>query len=221
LSPSKFYALVVVPLLPACVSPTPIKEINQKYSDLLEQRATQYRIKPGDTITVKFYAQDPELNQVWFVLPDGRTDPFFMNDAVVAGKTVRQLEEDVKRSYVDQVRDGELSMDIRPAEESVILEGQLVRPAVVPYQNRMTLLQAMGTTGGYRVTACLDQVILRRGQDVFRIDMSDYHDTPDDLYLLPNDHIVVERNLVILIRDYIEEYVYGFFPPVLRSLIAF
>jgi len=221
LRPSKSYLLVFLPLLPACVSPTPIKDINQKYSEQLEQRGREYKIKPGDTITVKFYAQDPELNQVWFVLPDGRTDPFFMDDSVVAGKTVKQLQEDMKRYYADQVRDGELSVDIRPAEESVIVEGQLVRPLVFPYHNGMTMLQVMGMSGGYKLTACLDQVILRRGTDVFRVDMSDYHDTPDDLLLLPNDHIVVERNVIILIRDYIEEYVYGFFPPILRSLFAF
>ena len=104
------------------------------------------------------------------------------------------------------------------------MEGQLVRTTheatVIPFAAGMTLLQAMGIAGGYRLTACLDQVILRRGTDVFRVDMSKYHDTPDDLYLLPNDHIVVERNLVILVRDYIEEYVYGFFPPIFRSLIG-
>src|SRR6185369_8408030 len=110
------------------------------------------------------------------------------------------------------VREAEVSLDIRPAEEAVIMEGQLVRTTheatVIPFAAGMTLLQAMGIAGGYRLTACLDQVILRRGTDVYRVDMSKYHDTPDDLYLLPNDHIVVERNLVILVRDYIEEYVY-------------
>jgi protein involved in polysaccharide export with SLBB domain len=208
--------------LVSCES-TPIQDINAKYLKVLKQRETEYRIKPGDTVNMKFYNQDAELNQTLLVLPDGHSDPFFMDDAVLAGKSIKELEEDIGRYYAQQVRNAEVSVQITPAGETIFLEGEVVKPATQPYTLKMTLMQAMGNAGGYKLTACLHTVILRRSYldpvnvDVYRISLRDYYDTHPELLLLPNDHIIVERNWVILVRDYINEYVWGFLPPFLRT----
>jgi hypothetical protein len=202
---------------------TPIHTVNEKYQKVLEDRWSNYRIKPGDTVDLNFYNLVPELNQKLFVLPDGRTDPFFMDNAEVAGKTVKELEELIHKYYVEQVRSTEVSVSITPAAENIILEGEVLRPLPQPYTLKMTLMQALGHAGGYKLTACLHTVIVRRPYldalhpDVFRINLRDYADVKEELFLLPSDHIIVEKNLAILVRDYINDYVWGFLPPFLRS----
>jgi len=215
---TRFLTLGAVLGLAACSS-TPIQEVNERYRQVLLQRETEYRLKPGDSISLKFFNQDQEINQTLLVLPDGRTDPFFMDDLVVAGKTVKQLEEDIRRYYADQVISSEVSVQIIPAGETIILEGEVVRPSTQPLTMKMTLMQALGNAGGYKLTACLHTIIIRRSfldekhPDVFRINLRKYADVPEELFLLPNDHIIVERNWVILVQDYIEQYVWGFLPP--------
>ncbi|MGH9362765.1 MAG: polysaccharide biosynthesis/export family protein [Thermoanaerobaculia bacterium] len=209
-------------LAPACRS-TPIHEINEKYKAALEDRLQNYRIKAGDSITLRIYNQDSELNQTVFVLPDGRTDPYFMDDQVVAGKSVKELEADIKRFYADQVTNPEIFVGIAPSGETIILEGEVNRPMIMPLTLRMTLMQAFGQANGYRLTACLHTIIIRRSYlnpknpDVFRVNLRKYADIPEELFLLPQDHIIVEKNWWILIRDYVDEYVWGFLPPFLRS----
>jgi protein involved in polysaccharide export with SLBB domain len=215
--------LVAVLLLCGCRA-TPLPEINQRYRQVLLQRETQYRLKPGDVITLRFYNQDMELNQTLLVLPDGRTDPFFMDDAQVAGKTIPELQEEIRRHYADQINQSEISMQVAPAGETVTVEGEVIRPSIQPYAIKMTLLQALGNSGGYKLTAHLRGVIVRRyfldprKPDVFRVNVNAYAHTPEDLVLLPSDQIVVERTFLILIRDYIDEYVWGFLPPFFRSI---
>jgi protein involved in polysaccharide export with SLBB domain len=219
----KHFLLLIVLGVSACES-TPIATINDKYRDLLKQRETQYRIKPGDSITIKFYNQDAELNQTVLVLPDGHTDPFFMDDVPVAGKAVKELEDDIRRYYADQVRDAELSISLLPSGETVVVEGEVLKPIQIPLTLRMTLLQAIAIAGGYKITACLHTVVVRRyikdpeHPETFRVNLTDRMDTNPDLLLLPNDHILLERNWVILVRDYINEYIWGFLPPFFRSM---
>jgi protein involved in polysaccharide export with SLBB domain len=210
-------------LLAGCGGVTPIHEINEKYRDLLAQRESHYRIKPGDSISVKFYNQDADLNQTLLVLPDGRTDPFFMDDAVFAGRTVTELQEDIRKYYQQQIQNPEISLGVTPVGETIILEGEVESSrsrgsTIQPYTVKMTILQAMGNAGGYKLTARLPKVILirpyldPRHPEVYRIDLSHYADSPEDLLLLPNDHIIVKRNWAIMARDYIVEYVWGFLP---------
>jgi len=212
-------------LLASCKS-TPIHEINEKYWKVLENRWSHYQIKPGDTILLRFHNLEPELNQTLTVLADGRADPFFMDDAVVAGKTVKELEEEIQRHYAQQIRAAEISVQVTPAGENIILEGEVLRPLPQPYTLRMTLIQLLGNAGGYKLTACLHTVILRRSYltprspDVFRVSLREYADEKEELFLLPGDHIIVERNWAILVRDYINDYVWGFLPPFFRALPA-
>jgi protein involved in polysaccharide export with SLBB domain len=225
---------VLLGLLLAACKYTPIHEVNERYRDALLQRDLNYRIKAGDQVSIKFYKLDAEMNQALLVLPDGHSDPFFMDDAILAGKTVKELEEDIKKYYVAQIpANQEVSVQVVPTAESIIVEGELARPGTAnsgvstqPFTPKMTLSQALGNAGGYKITACLHSVVVRRSYldpkhpEVFRVNLRDYPDIPEELFLLPNDHIMVERNLVILVRDYINEYVWGFLPPFFSGVLT-
>lgn len=200
--------------LVSCLATSP-QEINDKYKDVIYQRDTQYRIKPGDTIQIRFFNQETQFNQTLFVLPDGRTDPFFMNHAIVMGKTVKEFEEDLQRLYQEQMKNAEISVHITPAGEVIYLRGAVARPATMPYTLKMTLSQAISNAGGYLDSASADEVILKRSYknprqpDYFVVNL---YDTSEEIFLLPNDQIIVDRTWWIVVRDYLYEYVWRMLP---------
>ena len=210
-------AAVIALGLVSCGVVQPAK-VNELFKDELHQRGTEYRIKPGDAITLKFFGGEKvaTLNQeLLLVLPDGRTDPFFLDNEVVSGKTIRQFEEQIRTRYAAQLRNAEISILVAPAEEFIFLHGEVVKPGTQPYSLRMTLSQAIANAHGYKVTASADEVILKRSYrnprhpDVFVVSL---YDPSEEVLLLPNDEIIVERTIWILLRDYLQEYIYGLFP---------
>jgi hypothetical protein len=219
-----FSALALGLGLAGCASHTP-SQINELYREVLEQRATHYRIKPGDTLTVKFYGAGgkSDLDQELRVLADGRTDPYFLDNLVVAGLTVDELKAKLVTTYEKEVTAAIASLQVEPLAETVVIEGEVESPGVVNYFPRMTLSQLISRSGGYKITACIDSVRLKRPYlnpehpDVFTVDLSD---DSAEIFLLPEDQIWVERNLWIYARDYVREYVWGMLPPIFSSIFG-
>lgn len=218
------YRLLIIAFAIGIVSCTaiPPSEINELYKDVIYQREAQYRIKPGDGFTISFFGS-PEYTQSLFVLPDGRTDPFFMDDAIVAGQTIKELQENVKQFYAQQIREPEISLQIEPDHEAVYLHGAVITPGPQQMTLKMTLSQLLIAGGGYADTASIDDVILRRPYrnqrqpDVFRISL---YDDSEELFLLPNDQIIVDRTYWIVFRDYLREYIWGILPFDPRFLVG-
>lgn len=199
------------------VDPTPPHEINELYRDVLDQRDTQYLLKPGDSIQLRFYNPPVlALDQFFSVLSDGRADPYFMDNAIVAGKTLRQLEDEVRLHYSDQIESPEIILQVTMADERVYLEGHAANANPTNLKRRMTLSQLLADAGGYQITASADSVLLVRPYwnpdhpDRFRVSL---YDDSEEIFLLPNDHIVVEPTTWILLRDYFVEYIAGLVSP--------
>ena len=193
----------------------PPSKINELYKDIIYQREAQYRIKPGDSIVIGFSGK-AEYSESLFVLPDGRTDLYYMDDAIVAGNTIKELEENIKQFYSQQIRGLVIGIQITPKEETVYLSGHgSSQPGPQPMSLRMTLSQLLINGGGYNDTASIDDVILRRPYrnsrqpDVFRISL---YDESEELFLLPNDQIIIDRTYWIVFRDYLREYFWGLLP---------
>lgn len=213
------FSIVLVTVLTSvsCQSITTPDRLNDRYREVLEQRMAEYRIKAGDSVTISFYNQPAITTQAMFVLPDGRSDMFFMDNVILADKTLAELQVEVEGVYKNQgVRDPEISIQIQPAGEFVYLEGMVGNAKTVPFALQMTLSQLMAEAGSYQITGSVDDIILRRSYldatypEKFRVNI---YDDSEEIFLLPNDHIVVERTTWILVRDYLDEYLWGFVRP--------
>ena len=212
----RLLALVVL-LAASCASaPNAMKlsapAINQRYRDVIDLRETEYRIKPGDVLSVEIYAPDQQdLDQAEIIVrPDGRGEIFFLPDHLMAGKTVGELREEFEARLRAQVRDAVVSIQVRPRGEQVYLAGQFVAPQVIDLSPGMTLGQAVTAVGGQRVTA--SSAVLHRpfldpeNPEIFRLDL----DTQSSmLILLPGDQIVLERTWCAKFVAYWQEYVLG------------
>jgi protein involved in polysaccharide export with SLBB domain len=210
----------LVVLSAGCQSAAPPHTVNDTYQEALIRRRTEYRIKPGDVIKVSFYGET-KFDQELLVLPDGRTDPYFMNNTLVAQSTVAQLEEEIKRHYANEVRNPEIKIQVTPAKETIYLQGAVKTPGVQDFTLNMTLSQVLARAGGYLDTASIDDVILRRSvndprkPDIFVIDLND---ESEEIMMLPDDHVWVCRTWWIVVRDYLREYIWGMLPIDPRAL---
>lgn len=200
-------------------------EINEMYADILRQRSGEYRIKPGDTLRyTALKNEDQALNQESIqVLPDGRTDLLLLGTHQVAGKTVDQVEKELATVFRQKVQDTEdldISIQVLPAPEYVYIGGEFERlaGAQIVLQPRMTVQQLVAMYNTTKITGDTDWALLRRPysedpihpkMEVFRIDL---HDLDEDIYLLPGDQVILERNFVAGVINYLREYLFGAFP---------
>jgi len=188
--------------------------VNEIYKEVIDQRENHYELKDGDLVTVAFYNRVGDLNQNDArVLPDGRTDLFFMGNMRLSGKTVEEVEFELEQRMAPQVRTTDISVRISNRPEVVYMVGQFVNPSVVVLEKRMTLQQAISSAQGLEITGDTDWALLRRPHgnprrpDLFRIDLSD---ESEDIFLLPNDQIVLDRNFVATVIEYIQEFLSPF-----------
>ncbi len=199
-------------------------EINEMYADVLKQRNERYLLKAGDTIRlVAKNNEDRSLNQEAIqVLPDGRTDLHVLGTFKAAGKTPGQLEEELVKQFKEKVQltDIDLSVQVVPAPEYVYIGGEFERysGAQIILQQKMTVQQLVAMYNTTKITGDTDWALLRRPysenpihpkMEVFRIDL---HNLEEDIYLLPGDQVILERNALAGVINYLREYVFGVFP---------
>jgi protein involved in polysaccharide export with SLBB domain len=199
----------------AC-SVTPPAKVNLAFKDAIDQRLNHYVFREGDMLEVRIYNREGDINQGPLnVLPDGRSDLFFMDDYQFAGKTIPEIEAELRARIVTEVRDPEVSIRVKPLGEVAYLIGQFERPGVVSLTTRMTLHEAIASVGGMKVTGDTDYALLRRPfrnarhPERFRIDLTDESEA---IFLLPGDQVVLGRTFLGQVVNYYREYILSLFP---------
>ena len=203
-------------LLACACSVTPPAEVNGAFKEILDQRHNHYTFREGDTLEIRLYNREGDLNQgPVTVLPDGRSDLFFMDNSRLVGKTIPEIEAELKARIVAEVRDPEISIRVKPLGEVAYLVGQFEKPGVVTLSTKMTLHEAISSVGGMKVTGDTDYALLRRpyrnsrNPERFRIDLNDESEA---IFLLPGDQVVLGRTFLAEIVNYYREYFLSLFP---------
>ena len=110
-----------------------------------------YIIGPGDTLQISVW-HNQELSTSVPVRPDGRISTPLANDVVAAGRTPEQLghdiEERLKKFVSDPLVTVIVSNFVGPYSQQVRIIGEAVTPKAIPFQARMTVLDAMIAAGG-------------------------------------------------------------------------
>lgn len=141
-------ALAVATLLAAC-SGTRLSPDDLASSATLSP--SQYLIGPGDTLEV-FVWREPDLSVVVPVRPDGRISTPLVEDLVAVGKSPTQLAGEIAAQLSEFIRTPEVNVIVREFvgtfSDQIRVLGQATRPGVVPYRERMTLLDVIIEAGG-------------------------------------------------------------------------
>jgi polysaccharide export outer membrane protein len=128
--------------------------------------AGDYHIGAGDMIEFKYF-YNPELNDSMQVRPDGKVSLPLIGDVTVAGRTVVEVEAELKQRYAPTLERPEVNVAIKTfASQRVFVGGEVNRPSAVPLLAEMTAQEAILDAGGVKKTGAMSRVVLiRRGDN--------------------------------------------------------
>jgi polysaccharide biosynthesis/export protein len=116
-----------------------------------ETPGPDYIIGPLDNLSI-FVWRNPELSTTVRVRPDGRITVPLIEDLGATGQTPTQLAKAIEeklRTYIQNPIVSVIVSDFKgPFAQQVRVVGEAAKPAAIPYQANMTLLDVMIAVGG-------------------------------------------------------------------------
>lgn len=111
----------------------------------------KYIIGPGDTLNIVVW-RNPELSTIVPVRPDGKIAAPLVEDLTAMGKDATTLARDIEKALSKYIRDPVVTVVVTnfvgPYSEQIRVVGEAARPQVLPYRQKMTLLDVMIAVGG-------------------------------------------------------------------------
>jgi protein involved in polysaccharide export with SLBB domain len=173
-----------------------------------------YYIQSGDILDLKFF-YNPELNETVMVRPDGRISLQLVSEVVAAGVTPEQLRKTLMERYSKEINRPDIAVIVRSfSMQRVYVDGEVVRPGMLPLTGPVTVHQAIAAAGGFRETARLSDVIIIRqvqGKAVpLKVDMEQVlknEDPAQDVLLAPSDIVYVPRSAIAEVNKFVDLYI--------------
>ena len=164
---------------------------------------TTYRLGPEDVISVDVFNQERYSRKNITVPPSGRISLSLIPGGVfVNGKTVEEVAAFVTKAYDEYIINPQVTVSLEKASSyrySII--GDVGQPGIRLMSHRMTVTEAIAEAGGVLGTGDKSKiVVLRRQTDghlaQLPVNVSAIYKgrTPDTLYLVPGDQIIVPGN---------------------------
>ena len=158
-----------------------------------------YVIGPGDTLHIGVW-QNPDLSTDVQVRPDGRISAPLVKGMQAAGLTPDELAARIKTHIAKYVRDPVVTVVVSnfhgALNQQVSIVGAAAKPQGIPYQDKMTLLDAMIAVGGLSPYANGNAAVLVRDGKSYSLRLDDLlhrglmkYNVP----LLPGDTIVIPQ----------------------------
>lgn len=129
------------------------------------QASATYLIGATDVLGIKVFGED-QLSNSFNVDADGSITFPLLGRLAVAGKTTRQIEEDLTKALADGwVRKPQVSVEIAAyRSRSIFVIGEVRQPGRYTIEGPMTLLEVIGQAGSLTAAAS-DTIIVQRFKD--------------------------------------------------------
>ena len=181
-------------------------------------RADSYILKPGDRLEVTVW-QEPKLNRVVVVAPDGRISFPLAGRIKAGGTTLDAVEASLKSRLVKQyTSDIDVTVAIaeikekppRPPEPpkekilpGIFVTGEVAKPGRYEYRSSINVLQALALAGGLAPFAAEKRIKIRRKEsgteNLYEFDyeaFTECYDLSGNMLLQNGDVVIVpERGL--------------------------
>lgn len=196
---------------PVVTKPTPIVEAIAR----ADAEPAAYRLGPGDQIDLRFF-YNPELDTQLVVRPDGRISAPLVDDLWVAGRTVPEVNADLREVYAKELRRPEVTVIVRFfAANRYFVSGEVNTPGAFESPGGLTVLQSIAQAGGMKDTARSDEIaIVRRDATgepyVVPVDLDRLisgEDTSQDLRLQPQDVVFVPKSDIAEVNKFVDQYI--------------
>jgi protein involved in polysaccharide export with SLBB domain len=175
---------------------------------------TEYRIRPGDVLTIKFF-YNPELNETVPVRPDGRISLELIDEVRAAGRTVSEFKTELANLYSATLKQPVVAVIVKDiAPRRVYVGGEVGTPGLMEVTGRLTLVQALFQAGGLRRSAQTGNVVILRYQGTeqpkfMKVDINkalSEGDPHSDVMLQPLDIVWVPKTKIARVNDFIDQY---------------
>jgi polysaccharide export outer membrane protein len=125
---------------------------------------TEYVLGSGDKLRITVFRNE-DLSGETEVDPAGQITMPLVQQIPAAGKTVPQLEEEIKKRLVpDFVKNPRVTIEVLNYRPFYII-GEVKSPGSYPFVAGMTVVNAIALAGGFTYRANKDEVLLTRAMD--------------------------------------------------------
>jgi polysaccharide biosynthesis/export protein len=178
------------------------------------ERKQVYRIRPGDTLDVRFFF-NPELNEQIQVRPDGRVSLQLVGELEIVNNTIEEAIGKIEALAAKELRTPRVSIQIRSyAEQKAYVTGEVYRPGLIPLLGDVSVTTAISEAGGIKHTGNRKTVILiRKSEDgtpiKYKLQLEeDGKPTEQALALLrPSDVIMVPETKIANMGRWVDQHV--------------
>jgi polysaccharide export outer membrane protein len=181
-----------------------------------------YRIQVGDVLDIRLML-NPELNEEVTVRPDGHISTTVAGDAVAAGRTIPELDGELRGDYAHDLQNPRISVVVKSfAPTRIYVGGEVNNPGeFITVGPTLTLSQAIARAGGLKLSSEDDSIfVIRRGADdrpqflsVRYGAIEHARDPAADVRLAPYDVVYVPKMGVAEVYKFYNQYVQQFANP--------
>ncbi len=158
----------------------------------------EYQLGVEDKLSISVW-KEPDLTKVVGIRPDGKITFPLVGDVQAAGRTARQLTEDLAKLLARFIKEPVITVVVEEINNfKVFVLGEVTTQGALNLRRRTRLLEAIALAGGMSQYADKSNVVLLRFDDMKESRMKiDYRkvvsgERPDlNLYLKPGDTIIV------------------------------
>jgi polysaccharide biosynthesis/export protein len=127
------------------------------------QLLPDYKLHPGDRLTVGVYDDPKLLPQEITVTPDGKISYPMVGTILVGGKTLEQVRSEFELRLKKYISDPIAILMVTEVKGNVVyVIGQVTKPGAIEMNPTITVLQALSIAGGANPYAKLDGIIVIR-----------------------------------------------------------
>jgi protein involved in polysaccharide export with SLBB domain len=187
-------------VLAGCPRPLLETPAERKVTSPPEPQPLASQLGAGDLFEVRVF-QEAELSGAFRVGVDGSIDFPFCGRLPVAGLTTgeigRKLTDCLKGGYLKEPQVTVIAREYN--SKRVLVYGHVQKPGVFPYEDRMSVLQALAAAGGFSQFAAKNQTSVIRagesGEERFRVPVEDIGvGRVPNFYLRPGDVVYVPES---------------------------
>jgi polysaccharide biosynthesis/export protein len=158
----------------------------------------KYRLGTEDVIEISVW-KEPDMTKQLVIRPDGKISYPLIGEIPAAGKTVKQVQEEISKRLEKFVTDASVTVILLKSQHyKFFVTGKVNKPGEFIVGRRTTVLQAISMAGGLTPFASPSSIkIVRKEGGLDQVYPFNYKDVSkglllsQDIYLQPGDVVVV------------------------------
>lgn len=153
-----------------------------------------YVIGPEDVLNVTVW-RDAELSRPVIVRPDGKITLPLVNELMAAGLTPEELSHSIARGLERYVKEPQVNVSVQQVNsKKFFIQGEVNKPGPYPLVVPTTVLEALGSGGGFKDFANVKKIVILRGSERLKFNYKDVthgKNLDQNILLQPGDQIIV------------------------------